>query len=68
MSDEPTNPEPEKIERSVDPETVFHGMTATGILTGGIGTLALGVSKLKETFGGERSAEEPEPVKGPANE
>jgi hypothetical protein len=38
--------------RSIDPDTVFQAMEATGILTGGFGTLALGASKLKETFGG----------------
>jgi hypothetical protein len=72
MTDEQTNTEsvpPEIIERrSLDPEMIFQGMTATGILTGGIGTLGLGVSKVKETFGNKPGAETQATPEPPKNE
>jgi hypothetical protein len=56
---QPADVEPEVIERrSVD--AVLQGAEALGVLTGGLGTLAIGASKLKETFGGgEQGAEAP---------
>ena len=36
--------------RSLD--AAMQGAEALGVLTGGLGTLAIGASKLKETFGG----------------
>ena len=51
---------PEVIERrSVD--AFFQGAQAVGVLTGGLGTFAIGVSKLKETFGGGNQSCEPPP-------
>ena len=65
MNEESQEPTPEtsqdaealQIERrSVD--TVLQAAEAAGVLAGGLGTLAIGASKLKETFGGgEQGAE-----------
>jgi hypothetical protein len=50
--------------RSVDPDLVFQAMEATGILAGGVGTLALGVSKFKDAFGtSDEAAPEQTPSK-----
>jgi hypothetical protein len=65
MNEESQEPTPETSQdaeglqlerRSVD--TVLQAVEAAGVLTGGLGTLAIGASKLKETFGSsEPSAE-----------
>jgi X-X-X-Leu-X-X-Gly heptad repeat protein len=47
--------------RSVD--AVLQAAKAVGELTGGLGTLAIGVSQLKKTFGGgDESSEPPSPA------
>jgi hypothetical protein len=55
----PDRGEVEVVERSLD--AVFQGAQALGELTGGLGALALGASKLKETFGGGGQSAEPAP-------
>jgi hypothetical protein len=65
MSDENREPEAvervgtEASERSLD--AVFQGAEALGVLAGGVGGLAAGVGKLKETFGGSDQSSEPPP-------
>jgi hypothetical protein len=57
---QPADVEPEVIERrSLD--AVLQGAQAVGELTGGLGALAIGVSKLKETFGGGDQSADPSP-------
>jgi hypothetical protein len=57
MSDENAKPEgvpdreaPEKVTRSLS--DVVQGAQALGVATGGVGTLLIGVAKVKEAFGG----------------
>jgi X-X-X-Leu-X-X-Gly heptad repeat protein len=66
MNDDKREPEPaarvgtETTEkRSLD--AVYQGAQALGELTGGVGALAIGVSKLKEAFGGGDQTAEPPP-------
>jgi hypothetical protein len=57
----PPGEAPEIERRSLD--LVFQGAEAFGVLAGGVGGLAAGVGKLKETFGsGSESSEPPPPA------
>ena len=48
---------------------LFQGAAALGEATGGVGALALGVSKLKETFGGDgQGASEESPQQAPSSD
>ena len=70
MNEEPREPTPDISRGAEAPEierrsldAVLQGAEAVGVLTGGLGTLAIGASKLKETFGGgDQSTEPPPPV------
>jgi hypothetical protein len=54
---------PEIERRSLD--AVFQGAQAFGEATGGLGALLVGVSKVKETFGGGDENTEPPPPSDP---
>jgi len=67
MNEDSQEPTPEtsqdaeslQIERR-SADLVVQGVEAIGLLTGGVGTLAIGASQLKKTFGGgEQGAEAP---------
>ena len=61
---QPADVESEVVERSLD--AVLQGAQAFGEATGGLGALLLGVSKVKETFGGgDQSADPPPPPSEP---
>ena len=70
MSEESREPTPENSPPAEAPEIerrsldlVFQGAEAFGVLAGGVGGLAAGVGKLKETFGtGTESSEPPPPA------
>ena len=62
MSDE--NPKPESAPDREVPEKrsvndVVQGAQAFGVATGGVGTLLVGIAKVKEAFGGEGAAPPP---------
>jgi hypothetical protein len=67
-----TRPTDEVIVEKRSLDAVYQGAQAVGELTGGLGAFAIGVSKLKEAFGGgEQGAEassdapaQPEPKSG----
>lgn len=60
-----------EIERSLEEfrsvDAVLQAVEAVGVLSGGLGTLAIGASKLKETFGGSDQDAEAASGDAPAN-
>jgi hypothetical protein len=70
MSDEQANGQEEARQYRSLSAMLFQGAEAFGVATGGAGTLALGVSKLKETFGnaGQGHDQQPQPGDPPADQ
>jgi hypothetical protein len=58
-------PQPDQpiVERS-DPQMIIDAVQATGVAAGGLGTLAIGVGKLKQAFGSDGPQTE-QPAKSP---
>jgi hypothetical protein len=54
------------IEKRSDPQVIYDGMTAFGVMTGGLGTFGYGAAKFKDAFfGGNEQPQQPQSTPAP---